>query len=140
MVACVIPHEFQGINTEVTVTESSVVRLNSLLSYPCFLYILPNMLPVRMILIYWSAVAKFMNKPEHTVDETRLKRFFIKRTKTDVILPNIPLAVILRSTWSIVSARSCLSCLPFPVWQRALSELHYRFQDWYFRNRLSSLL
>lgn len=94
MVACVIPHEFHGINTEVTVTESSVVRLNSLLSYPCFLYILPNMLPVRMMLIYWSAVAKFMNKPEHTVDETRLKRFFIKRTKTDVILPSIPLAVM----------------------------------------------
>ena len=52
------------------------------------------MLPVRMMLIYWSAVAKFMNKPEHTVDETRLKRFFIKRTKTDVILPSIPLAVM----------------------------------------------
>ena len=33
IVACVIPHVFQGINGEVTVTESSVVRLSSLLSY-----------------------------------------------------------------------------------------------------------
>ena len=52
------------------------------------------MFPVRIILIYWSAVARFKNNPEQTVEATILTVFFIKRTKTDVILPSMPLAVI----------------------------------------------
>ena len=47
-----------------------------------------------MILIYWSAVARLRNKPEQTVPPTTLTVFFINRTKIEVILPNIPLAVI----------------------------------------------
>ena len=44
--------------------------------------------------MYWSAVARFKKSPEATVDVTILKVFFMKRTKTDVILPNMPLAVM----------------------------------------------
>ena len=53
-----------------------------------------NIFPVRMILMYWSAVARLRNNPEQTVAPTTLTVFFIKRTKIEVILPNIPLAVI----------------------------------------------
>ena len=41
IVACVIPQVFHGISTEVTVTESSTVRLSRRLSYP-FLNILEH--------------------------------------------------------------------------------------------------
>ena len=52
------------------------------------------MFPVRIILMYWSAVAIFRKRPEHTVEATTPTVFFINRIKSEVILPNIPLAVI----------------------------------------------
>ena len=53
-----------------------------------------NMFPVRMMLMYWSAVARLRNIPEPTVDATTLTVFFMNRTNTEVMLPSIPLAVI----------------------------------------------
>ena len=53
-----------------------------------------NILPVRMMLMYWSAVARLRKSPEQTVADTTLTVFFMKRTKSDVMLPSIPLAVI----------------------------------------------
>ena len=52
------------------------------------------MFPVRMMLMYWSAVARLRNIPEPTVDATTLTVFFMNRTNTEVMLPSIPLAVI----------------------------------------------
>ena len=52
------------------------------------------MFPVRIILMYWSAVVRLRNSPEQTVDATTLTLPFMKRTKTEVILPSIPLAVM----------------------------------------------
>ena len=52
------------------------------------------MFPVRIILIYWSAVVRLRNSPEQTVDATTLTLPFMKRTKTEVMLPSIPLAVM----------------------------------------------
>lgn len=49
MVDCVIPHEFHGISTDVTETESSIERPNSLGSSPNFLYRFLNRLAVIMI-------------------------------------------------------------------------------------------
>ena len=53
-----------------------------------------NMFPVRMMLMYWSAVARLRNIPEPTVDATTLTVFFMNRTNTEVMLPSMPLAVI----------------------------------------------
>ena len=50
------------------------------------------MFPVRIMLMYWSAVARFRNNPEHTVDATMLAVFFMKRTNREVMLPSMPLA------------------------------------------------
>lgn len=44
--------------------------------------------------MYWSAVARFRNNPEHTVDATMLAVFFMKRTNREVMLPSMPLAVM----------------------------------------------
>ena len=44
--------------------------------------------------MYWSAVATFRNNPENTVDETNVSRLRTKRTKTEVMLPSIPPAVM----------------------------------------------
>ena len=44
--------------------------------------------------MYWSAVARLRKSPEHTVDATVLTRFLMKRTKTDVMLPSMPPAVM----------------------------------------------
>ena len=44
--------------------------------------------------MYWSAVVRLRNSPEQTVDATTLTLPFMKRTKTEVILPSIPLAVM----------------------------------------------
>ena len=52
------------------------------------------MFPVRMMLIYWSAVVRLRNSPEQTVDTTTLTLPFMKRTNTEVMLPSIPLDVI----------------------------------------------
>ena len=52
------------------------------------------MFPVRIMLMYWSAVARFRNNPEHTVDATMLAVFFMKRTNREVMLPSMPLAVM----------------------------------------------
>ena len=52
------------------------------------------MLPVRMIEIYWSAVQMFRNRPEATVEATSPTVRFAKRINTEVMLPNIPLAVM----------------------------------------------
>lgn len=61
-VACVIPQEFHGINTDVTVTESSTVRLRSRLSNPLFLYSSLKRFPVSMMDRYWSAVQVLKKK------------------------------------------------------------------------------
>ena len=53
-----------------------------------------NIFPVRMMLMYWSAVARLRNSPEPTVDATTLTVLFMNRTNTDVMLPSMPLAVI----------------------------------------------
>jgi hypothetical protein len=53
-----------------------------------------NILPVRIIEIYWSAVARLKNKPDITVEATTPTVLFIKRRNTDIILFNIPLAII----------------------------------------------
>ena len=42
------------------------------------------MFPVRIMLMYWSAVARFRNNPEHTVDATMLAVFF---ATSDEMLP-----------------------------------------------------
>ena len=52
------------------------------------------MFPVRIMLMYWSAVARLRNSPEPTVDATTLTVLFMNRTNTDVMLPSMPLAVI----------------------------------------------
>ena len=52
------------------------------------------MLPVRMMEIYWSAVQILRNRPEATVEATSPTVRFIKRINTEVMLPNIPLAVM----------------------------------------------
>ena len=52
------------------------------------------MFPVRIMLMYWSAVARFRNNPEHTVDATMLAVFFMKRTNREVMLPSMSLAVM----------------------------------------------
>ena len=52
------------------------------------------MFPVRIIEIYWSAVARFRNKPEATVAATVLASLCVKRTNIRVMLPNMPQAVI----------------------------------------------
>ena len=52
------------------------------------------MFPVRIIEIYWSAVARFRNKPEATVAATVLASLCVKRTNIRVMLPNMPQAVM----------------------------------------------
>ena len=91
-VACVIPQEFHGINTDVTVTESSTVRLRSRLSNPLFLYSSLKRFPVSMMDRYWSAVQVLKKSPEATVEHTALFGLRTKRTKTSVMLRIIPLA------------------------------------------------
>ena len=44
--------------------------------------------------IYWSAVVRFINKPDATVDATKLTQRLVKRMNTDVMLSIIPPAVI----------------------------------------------
>lgn len=80
-VACVIPQEFHGINTDVTVTESSTVRLRSRLSNPLFLYSSLKRFPVSMMDRYWSAVQVLKKSPEATVEHTALFGLRTKRTK-----------------------------------------------------------
>ena len=47
-----------------------------------------------MMEMYWSAVQIFSVKPENTVEATILARRCIKRIKTEVIVSNMPLAVM----------------------------------------------
>ena len=44
--------------------------------------------------IYWSAVARLRNNPDATVEDTIPIRLLVKRINTEVILPNMPPAVI----------------------------------------------
>ena len=74
-VACVMPHEFQGMSGEVTVALSSMERLRRRFSYPNFWYMGRKMLPVMRILRYWSEVVRFMKNPVSRVEETMEKRF-----------------------------------------------------------------
>lgn len=53
-----------------------------------------NMLPVKMMEMYWSAVVRLRNKPEATVEETILTQLLANRVNKDVILSSIPPAVM----------------------------------------------
>ena len=67
---CAIAQVFQGTSTDVTVAESSIVRLSNLDSNPCFWYTFLKILPVRIIVKYWSPHTVFKNEPTQTVDAT----------------------------------------------------------------------
>ena len=69
-VDCTIPHEFQGINTEVTVDESTTDRLSRRPSSPNWSYTPLNNRLERMIEIYWSDVVALNNTPAPTVVAT----------------------------------------------------------------------
>ena len=73
---------------------------------------LRNIFPVRMILIYWSAVVRLRNNPEQTVEATTLTLPFMKRTKTDVMLPSMPLAVIAPPKHMAQSISQTVSIMP----------------------------
>ena len=44
--------------------------------------------------MYWSAVVRFINKPVATVEDTKLTHFLVKRMNTEVMLANMPPAVM----------------------------------------------
>ena len=90
----VMPHEFHGISTEVTVAESSTERLSSLPSRPRWRYKSPKVLPVIMIDIYWSAVVRLQNIPVAIVELTTLTVRFAKRINRRVSAANMPLPAI----------------------------------------------
>ena len=71
-VLCVIPHAVQGTNTDVTVDESSVLRLNSSGRYPRFLYSSRKMEEFMMMERNWSPIIIFNATPDVTVEATRL--------------------------------------------------------------------
>ena len=83
---CVMPQVVHGISTEVTVTESSVVRLSRRLSNPRCLYTSLNISLFRMMAINWSAVQMFKDNPDTTVEATMLVRPRMKCKKIRVML------------------------------------------------------
>ena len=89
---CVMPQVVHGISTEVTVTESSVVRLSRRLSNPRCLYTSLNISLFRMMAINWSAVQMFKDNPDTTVEATMLVRPRMKCKKIRVMLSSMPLA------------------------------------------------
>ena len=68
--ACVIPHEFHGMSTEVTVAASSVVLLSNFGWNPCFLYACLYISAVSIIEMNWSPVTTFRNTPDVAVAPT----------------------------------------------------------------------
>ena len=59
--ACVAPHVFHGINTDVTVPESSSVLLKFSGAKPFFLYVSVNIFPGTIIDKYWSEAVRLKN-------------------------------------------------------------------------------
>ena len=66
---CVAPQVFQGTKTEVTVPESSSVRLSNSGFNPRLRYVFANILPGTTIAKYWSE-AVIKNRHVTTVDAT----------------------------------------------------------------------
>lgn len=91
---CVIPHEFHGTNTEVTVAESSTERLRSRPSRPLRRYNSLKVLPVMIIEIYWSAVVRLQNIPVANVEPTTLMVRCAKLINRRVSAESIPLPAI----------------------------------------------
>ena len=87
-----MPQVVHGISTEVTVTESSVVRLSRRLSNPRCLYTSLNISLFRMMAMNWSAVQMFKDNPDTTVEATMLVRPRMKCKKIRVMLSSMPLA------------------------------------------------
>lgn len=92
-VDCVTPHEFQGINTDVTEIESSSARLNRRGSNPFLIYMLRNRLPPRMSERYWSPVQPLRKSPLPTVAPTVWRRECILLVNVAVIAPSIPVPI-----------------------------------------------
>lgn len=93
-VDCAIPHEFQGISTDVTVAASSTLRLRSLRSSPLSSYSCLKRLLVRMMDIYWSPVVRLKKIPEHTVELTTLTVRCAMRKNICEMAESIPLPYI----------------------------------------------
>ena len=85
-----MPQVFHGMSTDVTVQESSTLRLSSLGSYPAFLYTSLNMLESSIIERYWSHTARLKNIPAPSVEPTRPARLRVSGSTTEHILSSRP--------------------------------------------------